>query len=391
MVSSHVGIAAGPLLDLCTLYVLCFSEVPQRQSSSADVSNSKMNNYGGLAALLERGSGEITDALQRMMPTAATRAARIKWYEARWVFFELQRFAVGLELARQSSCDEAVLLVSLFPAGIPSSLTHAKPAFLAKPDDSRCQCWAALCEKPENAEARVKQLLKSADGGYAWAQALFADQVRDWREKQKWLILAAVQGEPKAISISARETWNARGRSSASEFFLREAAALGEPSAQFYVAEMCCPKSSGERFVWLRRAAEQGYKTALSPLLWTVKERFYGRVANSSPRAVYELAVGMRDARVKKIVLKERGNAPIANWAWSMYDHWTAHAKTGVLCWIWAGRQLGVSRDMRRMIADLVWAERAEWSVRPEGEALEEIQPCGSESSELEMAEDAGY
>lgn len=48
-----------------------------------------------------------------------------------------------------------------------------------------------------------------------------------------------------------------------------------------------------------------------------------------------------------------------------LYRLWCNQARRGALCWIWAGRELGIIKDVRRMIADCVWDGRAAWSERP--------------------------
>lgn len=47
-----------------------------------------------------------------------------------------------------------------------------------------------------------------------------------------------------------------------------------------------------------------------------------------------------------------------------LYTQWLSGAKMGVLCWLWLSKGTGVARDIRLLIADLIWDERAAWSER---------------------------
>ncbi len=46
----------------------------------------------------------------------------------------------------------------------------------------------------------------------------------------------------------------------------------------------------------------------------------------------------------------------------ALYTSWRADANKAIFFWIWAGRQLGVVRDIRDVIAKMLWAEQREWS-----------------------------
>lgn len=48
----------------------------------------------------------------------------------------------------------------------------------------------------------------------------------------------------------------------------------------------------------------------------------------------------------------------------NMYEMWCGQARTGVLCWLWACKQLCVVKDIRLAIANLVWDERMAWSEK---------------------------
>ncbi len=41
---------------------------------------------------------------------------------------------------------------------------------------------------------------------------------------------------------------------------------------------------------------------------------------------------------------------------------WCAEAKQSVLCWLWLARDLGVVKDVRLLIADLIWDDKEAWT-----------------------------
>ncbi len=44
-----------------------------------------------------------------------------------------------------------------------------------------------------------------------------------------------------------------------------------------------------------------------------------------------------------------------------LYLRWRAKATKSVLCWLWIARDLGMIKDVRLLIANLVWEARSSW------------------------------
>lgn len=87
----------------------------------------------------------------KMARTEEKRAC-IKWFHARGVFFrgDSSNLSRGLELARQSSHDDACFLVSLFLDGAPSTSDQAIATFLAHEEDARCLVWVSQLSSEQN-------------------------------------------------------------------------------------------------------------------------------------------------------------------------------------------------------------------------------------------------
>ncbi len=135
---------------------------------------------------------------------------RIKWFEARRLFFGCGRFADGLQVARQSKHEDARLLVSLFPDRVSASTDCRDVAamVLASPSgkDPRCLCWGAML----GADSRTELIREAALVGYAWAQYAYARTLSE-HEHLRWLEKAAAQGDMNALPILANQLWYGKG------------------------------------------------------------------------------------------------------------------------------------------------------------------------------------
>ncbi len=60
----------------------------------------------------------------------------------------------------------------------------------------------------------------------------------------------------------------------------------------------------------------------------------------------------------------------------SLYNMWRDEAKRGVMCWMWISRHLNVMKDIRLLIAEVVWIERSSWGVgrSSENKTVSELQ-----------------
>ncbi len=307
----------------------------------------------------------------RMAKTQEQRE-RIKWYHARTVFFSETTGALadGLALAKRCDNDDARFLVSLFPNGPPSTKAQAAAVFLAREEDPRCLSWAAQC----GTEPRRELLHRSAKGGYAWGQKL-CGQLHGIgggsEDDVAWIERAAAAGEPSALSFLG--TLAATGVMVPFEVarayrMWQEAAQLGDCCAQFAVGKECCRKDSPEQYAWMRRSALQvalreTRGEALEWLLMAVRRQVKVYERCGSGRLLYEIggalapALHWREGLVPEVVVAgER--------AVKVYEQRCREARRAVLCWIWLARQLRVAKDVRLLVADMVWDRRAVWDDR---------------------------
>ncbi len=303
------------------------------------------------------------EAQRDVVSLAKTESRRqlIRWVFARTTFFAPWKPSAlqdGLALARECRHKDALFLTSLFPLGAePSTRREAVAVFMSHAEDARCLCWAAEC----GAEPQRELLRRSATEGYAWAQALFGN-ICAVRDETMWLEKALSQDEPEAMWLLGKRLKKATNESPDLERardLWHEAAELGHGRAQLQYAKLC-PKYSLEKFLWLRRFAMQNGAVGLRRLTRPVEKQLR-RCRDIPPcRMLFEL--GATIAR----------SPPLQNLDWydldatarvavDVYQRWRKEAELAVLCWIWLARKERVAKDIRLLIANLVWNHRTEW------------------------------
>ncbi len=212
----------------------------------------------------------------------------------------------------------------------------------------------------------------SAEAGYAMGQTLLAEREGDRQAKVAWLEKAVAQGEPQAMAMLASlighsaEGGVAANRPRAEELWWK-AAMLGDESAQFVVASEYCVTDSVEQFEWLRRSMMQ--RRDLDAIDWF--DRALPRLMNKydetgSGRLLFEIGAALASTdRWQEDLGSKDGEHVLGLRAVKLYHEWCAQEKRGVMCWLWLSRLIGVSKDVRIMIAGFIWTERAAWSDRP--------------------------
>ncbi len=285
---------------------------------------------------------------------------RIKWFFARRAFF-FNSFSKGLALARHSEHEDAHFLVSLFPVA-PTSPREAVAVFLAHERDPRCACWAfAVC-----GDLSRDLLVQSAVGGYAWGMvgaACESERQREWLEK------AVVGGECEGMVALSHVMWRDETTRGRAKLLEREAAELGDPQGQFNYADRHCEDGSAEYFAWNRRCAMQsGFVAALAKqmLIRAAVTEMRKFAHGGSGRNVFELGMAFRDFKQWPETMSntEQVDESMTH-ARILYLEWCREAEVAISCWIWAAKQLGLNnRDVRRLICEHVWHERAAWSER---------------------------
>ncbi len=270
--------------------------------------------------------------------------------------------ADGFELVRQCKHEEARLLVSSLPDGAPATYDEAGDLLLDRANDSgdaRILFWASLC----GAEPHAELVRRSAEAGYAWALANHGIASKLTRDQSIELLEKAVAlGEPSAMDLLARMLrWNAsEGTMARVHKLWLEAASLGEPGAQMEVARWCCADNSVEQYQWLRRAAVQWHTPAVCFMTREQIDKWSGK--QSGPE-LFEIGAAMIGNGEWRNVCRLPATIAAVELAILVHESYCCLAKRAVLCWLWLARLEGVTKDIRLLIADLIWDRRAEWNT----------------------------
>lgn len=281
----------------------------------------------------------------------------LSWYEVRDLLlgdnFVAQNVNAAIQLAARCQHTEAVWLMKMFPLGHIQSAAAAKEVFLAQgEDDPRALCFAALILRSKIDRVRLR---RSAELGYALAQAKIAWSVRG-QERLEWANASAAQGERAGLYMLG--FWfNNLGRGKdllrAKEYYLI-AAEVGELSAMVSLGRILI-KSDPKRYFWFGKAAARGYPRdfldcfvkQLSNLnsvrvMFAIGRALNGHV-NAEKREIFGETYDF-DARIGP-----------ANRAIEFYGAECLAARRTVDAWTIVGRRKGIVKDVRLLIARLIW------------------------------------
>jgi hypothetical protein len=293
------------------------------------------------------------------------------WYAARDTFLGLNMrpkdLSKGLQLARECRHEDARWLTSLFDREAPTDAEAAKAVFLAQSGDRRAVCFAGMVGKVDRDLVR-----QAAEAGYPLAQALVAGW-EDRGEAVAWAQRAASQGEPLGIVKLATFYWLGtvceEDRLKARRLF-REAAEMQHVSAMYNHAKRGLGEADPERYVWLGRAAALGHHAAAMELTLAAEKQLGLWRTLQSGRVVLAIGEALRERInvVAKTVFElecDEQYLECADQVVKLSVGWTSLAQEAIRCWLMIGRrQRGTNRDVRMLVAKLLWRDRGAWSER---------------------------
>ncbi len=323
------------------------------------------------------------------MNAESDRAELIRWWDAIDLIHDLEdRFSAdgwrrqeycgrqdigeGLRIARECSHADAQWLAGLFPASKPvPTQEEMRFVFLGLKGDARADFFASATSPffhRFQGFVRDVELDRSAASGYAPALAALAD--RDRASFWRWANLAAAQGHRRGLflvgqccrsGIDGCPIDHARYSE-----LTKEAAELGDAEAQFEHGQCAFGEDEWQRYFWWRRARARGFKLTY----WHLGEpaqkqmRRFDNGARSG-RVIYEIGATCQVIHVpRKVEERQRDWITSIDRTLALYDKWHAAVWRALNCWIWIAIGKGVAKDMRRMIAWLVWEGREAWFVQ---------------------------
>ncbi len=133
--------------------------------------------------------------------------------------------------------------------------------------------------------------------------------------------------------------------------------------AQFLVALYLRVDGSLSRMLWLRRSVIQNDSDNLRSFLVEAVPLLKQESSLTSGRIVFEIGFALSCVSGWQDCLLDPSEGRCER-AVERYVEWCEEARRAILCWIWLAKNLGVAKDIRRMIADLIWEGRSAWSER---------------------------
>jgi hypothetical protein len=297
-------------------------------------------------------------------------ATLLQWYKIRDIFFgENHRvFQADIDLALElaSSCEhpDALWLTEACAGKDVSTAEDAKRVFSALgQNDGRALCFTWLCGERNN----LASLRRSAELGFAFAQSSLAGQTKG-KERFKFAQLAGSQGERDGLFWLGRcyrvGVGCEKDLDKAKENYLR-ASELGDVSAMIELGEVL-DSADPERWRWWGQAAARGdWSSTFSKAFAKQVELFK---SGSGSSAVVVFAIGQklhgRVDEVARTIFESNWDFDLrigpAKQAITFYEAQIKATKDAMRAWTLVGVHYGVVKDVRKLIAKLIWDSREE-------------------------------
>ena len=320
-------------------------------------------------------------------------ALKLEWYEIRdWLLGEQgkeQDVKRALELASTCRYPDAQWLTGICAGKDVKVWEEAKVVFLAaKDDDARALCFAALSKDHNHHMTDVPRLRRSAELGYAFAQALLSDHFHYFENDEQSFLFAqqaALQGERRGFcNLASRfdEGCGCEKNKEEARKNYRIAAEMNEAYAMGAQGRLFA-ESDPRRWHWLGRAARQGYdllyfnscarqvkRFDTDPSYCTVVfmiGRFSKGYVDEEKRKFYFLKwnTSIKDDDI----LKEK--FACAKRAIDFFNAQCAAARKAVDAWCLMAVRINskVNRDIRKKIGMMIWEarEQADYVVKESG------------------------
>jgi hypothetical protein len=294
-----------------------------------------------------------------MNTAASERAELIKWWDVVDLIlgapFVASNIDAGVRFARECTHEDARWLAALFPDGPVVERDVFLETLRALPDDRRALFFVASVVFSASV-GDFAMLQRAAEMDYAPAQAALAEaralfspqQCLDWAER------SAAQQCRSGMYALARMC--ASTNLARSKQLMREAALLGCVGAMWAYAAIV-PTDDPEQFEFLARAAAHGVQMAGRKLSHAAT-RLSRQVRFDVGRAC---VINAEEGRAQGFVAIEQEFGALKA-AVKFYVDCNAAARAAIECWIAVARRLGVMRDIRGIIARMLWKQRIHWS-----------------------------
>ncbi len=213
---------------------------------------------------------------------------------------------------------------------------------------------------------------EAADAGHAAAQAAMLGLVSADRERLEWAERAAAGGDRtgqfQLAEMLYAGTVGPRDRERALALF-REAAAQEHSAALLRLGLFGFGEDQPGRYELWGRAAARGEGTAVAQLGRSAWAQLMWWRRGDSPRAIMAIGRACRlhtdasEPRLFGLQVVPREIEAVRTCV-QLGERFCGRARAAIECWVWIGRQHGVVRDIRRLIATRLWEERHLWAEK---------------------------
>lgn len=289
--------------------------------------------------------------------------ATLEWYKIRDMLLQQnlvsRNIPLALELAASCHHPDARWLAEACAGKCVQTVEDAKDVFLAfgQNGDARALCFS-WCLMDERERVDLFALQRSAELGFAFAQSLMAER-SERGNCLRFAELAAGQGERDGFFWLGCCLCKQKELEQARESFLR-ACELGHVWAMFQMGKWF----EQERWRWWGRAAALGYTASfLSGFARDVKLFLSGSGSAAAVYAIGQALHGHVDEDAKTIFgesFEFRRHIGSATLALAFFKQIRA-CRAAVDTWILVGIRWKVVKDIRKVIAKLIWDSRQEW------------------------------
>jgi hypothetical protein len=310
-------------------------------------------------------------------------ATLLEWYEIRDTFFGdnyvSQNIPFALEMCGSCQHPDACWLTDVCAGKDVRTKEVAHRVFSALgQNDARAMCFMWWCSDDEG-QRDLEPLRHSAELGFVFAQAWMA-RATQGKEKFKFAQPAAAQGEREGhvmLGCCFRDGHGCeKDLDKAKENFLL-ASELGDVSAMIVLGKML-NESDPQRWRWWGRAATVRYS-------WEFLSNFAEQVESfnsGSGSAVVMFAIGqalqghVNEGARTIFIEKHDFDSRIgpAKQAIAFYEAQVKATKDAMRAWTQVGIKLKVVKDVRKLIAKLIWDSREEASYDVSEGGAQEVQ-----------------
>jgi hypothetical protein len=288
-------------------------------------------------------------------------ATLLVWCKIRDTFFGnnfvSQNIPLAIEIASSCHHPDARWLTEACAGKHVNMIEDAKRVFSALgQSDARALCFLWMCCNLDERGRDLTSLRRAAELGYGFAQALMAGRTQG-EEKFKLAKLAAAQGERDGcflLGVCFREGKGCeKDLDKAKENFVF-ASELGHVFAMIYLGNLF-NESDPQRWGWWGMAAALGDS-------WNFLSKFAKQVelfsSGSESAAVMQGHVNERARTIFSNDFNFASRIGPAKQAIAFYEGQMKATKDAMYAWTLVGIHFNVVKDVRKLIAKLIWDSR---------------------------------